>query len=577
MGGIRNYARYVIQRMRVEGAPRAFVLGCRAQRVTVLSQQFRAFNLIWALFQQGHLKEGDRVGVVGGGIGGLTVAAAAMLKGCKIVLTEEREVLMPLQRRNTTRLLHPNIYEWPLKGAEIDSTDFPVMNWVADTAGQVVDALDKEWEGLEAKYHPEVHRHVRVGELEAKGPDGRLILKGDHWESDECDVVVIAVGFGVEPPVHGIALNTYWENDKLEQSVRGPAVPKRFLISGLGDGGCIDVLRLKYSNFNHVRFAATVARLQSLERYKRRLIEIDLRMPQDHQAEYLRDEYRSLSLPPDLAEQLGTLRSDTYVALNGSDPAPLSPRACILHRVAIWSLVMTGRLVYHPGRIDTGAIETRTAPTGIKYMVPLPGVGGKTEFHEIILRHGPRPCLDLFPAIVKGYAGIADNPAKDRTRRKLYPEGFYPPRAAPAPVTEAGPSPSLAHTLQADVGFADVARPPMAIDASIGTAGAVVRAQPGSGAAPPQIMATAEIELLMRTLQTETRAQNYPAASEAARQLDALMAQTDPGCPPAVRYAANRALYDYELYARERTLAGGGSYDLERLGALIRRLENDAP
>jgi hypothetical protein len=57
----------VLERMRVEGMPRACVLGCHAQRVTVLSQQFRAFNLVWVLFDQGRLKGGDRVGVVGGG------------------------------------------------------------------------------------------------------------------------------------------------------------------------------------------------------------------------------------------------------------------------------------------------------------------------------------------------------------------------------------------------------------------------------------------------------------------------------------------------------------------------------
>src|SRR5262249_16254772 len=113
MGKIRNDARYVLERMRVEGFPRAYVLGCHAQRLTVLCQQFRAFNLVWALFDRGYVKAGDRVGVVGGGIGGLTVAAAAMLKGCRIVLAEEDQQLMHVQRRNMTRLLHPNIYEWP--------------------------------------------------------------------------------------------------------------------------------------------------------------------------------------------------------------------------------------------------------------------------------------------------------------------------------------------------------------------------------------------------------------------------------------------------------------------------------
>src|SRR5262245_42967137 len=107
MGKSRNDAHHVLERMRVEGMPRAYVLDCHAQRVTVLSQQFRAFNLVWALCDQGRLKGGDRVGVVGGGIGGLTVAAAAMLMRCRVVRTEENQQLMHVQLRNGRRPAHP--------------------------------------------------------------------------------------------------------------------------------------------------------------------------------------------------------------------------------------------------------------------------------------------------------------------------------------------------------------------------------------------------------------------------------------------------------------------------------------
>src|SRR5689334_342265 len=125
MGKPKNKADYILKSMQVEGMPRVFVLGCRAQRVTVHSQQTRAFNLVWALFEKKLLKVGDRVGVVGGGIGGLTVAAAAMLKGCKADVVEQSQTLMPLQRMNKTRLLHPNIYEWPDPVANNEKTSFP--------------------------------------------------------------------------------------------------------------------------------------------------------------------------------------------------------------------------------------------------------------------------------------------------------------------------------------------------------------------------------------------------------------------------------------------------------------------
>src|SRR5688500_8964868 len=98
MGKPRNSANYILKSMQVKGMPRVYVLGCRAQRVTVHSQQTRAFNLIWALFEKGILKEGSRVGVVGGGIGGVTAAAAALIMKCKVEIVEQRQTLMPLQR-----------------------------------------------------------------------------------------------------------------------------------------------------------------------------------------------------------------------------------------------------------------------------------------------------------------------------------------------------------------------------------------------------------------------------------------------------------------------------------------------
>ncbi len=259
MEKMRPTASDVLERMKVPSLPGAYVLGCRAPLVTVLSQQYRAFNLIWALFTTNLLRAGDRVGVVGGGIAGLTAAAAAMLKGCSVVLVEERQELMHLQRRNTTRFLHPNIYEWPAPESERDTTQFPCMNWKADFADQVVLRLDEEWAALVAEFQPMVYTNRRVSAVEPMGSAGLLILRQQYeWMSEPCQAVVLAVGFGVEPPVPGLSLLTYWQNDDLEQSARGKQSVRRVFVSGTGDGGCIDILRLAYSKFQHAKFAAVV-------------------------------------------------------------------------------------------------------------------------------------------------------------------------------------------------------------------------------------------------------------------------------------------------------------------------------
>ena len=55
--------------------PRVYVIGHKASRVTIYAQQVRALNLIWALNEQNPL-EGKNIVVVGGGIAGVTTAAA---------------------------------------------------------------------------------------------------------------------------------------------------------------------------------------------------------------------------------------------------------------------------------------------------------------------------------------------------------------------------------------------------------------------------------------------------------------------------------------------------------------------
>lgn len=565
----RRSAAYVLKRMEVRDRPRAYVLGCQAPRVTVLSQQFRAFNLIWALFADGRLRAGDRVGVVGGGIGGLTTAAAAMLKGCSVVLTEERQHLMHLQRRNTTRLLHPNIYEWPSRGAEDSATRFPCMNWTADLAGEVVARLDLEWESLASESRPEVHTDTRVTAIRPSGPDGRLVLRqGDEWMSDPCDAVVLAVGFGVEPAVPGLTLDSYWENDKLEQSARGSQAVKSVLVSGLGDGGCIDVLRLKYSNFQHAKFADAVARLPELDRYKARLLNIDRNIPDIGREKYLRDEYTKLNLPGNLAESLGTLRTDTRVVINGPDPtSPLSPNACILHRVAVWALVVAGKVQYQAGRIDKEAITTERVTSGLKYFVPFPGVGC-LGFDAVVIRHGPAPCLTALSEVVGGYSGIRETAAKDKTRRQMYPDDFYPAR-----------HPTPAHPMRTS-GTAFSVTPPDGEPSGKNSAVPIAAEQPMQPAGTARLHAVggaatarlAEIELLTERLVRDTRAENYVPAVESARALDGLLAGPGQTVPHPLWQSGHKALYDFELFARKRIEAGGGRYELGRLQDLVRRM-----
>lgn len=565
-----NDAQYVLEQMEVCTLSRAYELGCGAQRVTVLSQQYRAFNLVWAMFSEGRLKAGDQVGVVGGGIGGLTVAAAALLMGCRVIIVEHRSTLMHLQRLNRTRLLHPNIYEWPDLIADQKATALPSMNWSADMAGQVVDVLDKEWAQLNSKYNPIVRTETEVTNLEAKGADGKLAMMSSTWESELCDAVILAVGFGVETPIKGLSHDTYWDNDKLEQPVRGPQQIRRYFVSGLGDGGCIDVLRLSYENFNHVEFASRFIRIEGLQSLRTELLGIDSRMPATERSRYLKEEYRKLNFPTDLARLLGTPRKDTYVELNGTEPFPYSSKSCILHRVAICGLEMAGRFKYCPGSLDTKRIETRSSSNGIKYMVPDPGGGGSSSFDAVIVRHGPNFCSGLSTKIRESAVGIPEDPIRDRTRRQLYPDDFYPPRKTLQVERSDIVSEAVLETRSDWRGLDDAVSPPIVVETRIQAIANPVRFSATGYAS----VISARIEFLVLKLKEETQAQNFPAAKDAAESLDSLLQKLEAPLLPSLWQEAHSALFDFEMLTRARAEAGGESLDLTRLRELTWRVEH---
>jgi FAD dependent oxidoreductase len=138
----------ILNSMAIDSFEDVYVLGSFANHVTIHSQQRRAFNLIWALFKSGRLKEGSSVTVIGGGFAGLTAAAAAQQRGAGVTLFEKEFALLNLQIGNHTRYLHPNLYDWPQPGSEDESTALPFLNWRAGPSSSVSKTVKAEWESL---------------------------------------------------------------------------------------------------------------------------------------------------------------------------------------------------------------------------------------------------------------------------------------------------------------------------------------------------------------------------------------------------------------------------------------------
>jgi hypothetical protein len=117
------------------------------------------------------------------------------------------------------------------------------MNWSADRVEKIVQDLQKEFRDAVTPGTVEFLPRVRVDDVTAH-PDqvevnwspsrpGPIVVNQRTF-----DAVLVAVGFGLEED----AERSYWSNDNLEHN-QADGGRSKWIVSGLGDGALIDVLR----------------------------------------------------------------------------------------------------------------------------------------------------------------------------------------------------------------------------------------------------------------------------------------------------------------------------------------------
>lgn len=255
-----------------------YVLGSFETGVTVLSQQRRALSLAWALIQSqivptiyGSRTRPPRIAIIGGGFGGLTLAAGLMRKGCSspITIFEKLDTLIPLQHGSDARWLHPHIYDWPTSQSENSSAELSVMHWTAARASDVVVELIQSWSAEAKSYfrntknRPRIYcntHHLRVaptigGRFDVEWSGERRsstntthTLLGASGNREDFDIVILALGFGLEKN----DAHSYWRNETFAQPSLGAPLTS-YIVSGQGDGALIDLLRLRISEFRQDR------------------------------------------------------------------------------------------------------------------------------------------------------------------------------------------------------------------------------------------------------------------------------------------------------------------------------------
>jgi len=390
------------------GEPRVWVLGALERNVSIQLQQVRALNLVWALASTGRLRAGDRLTVVGGGFAGLTTAAAAARLGAKVTLVERGRELLALQRRNVTRYIHPHIHEWPRPEAEEARAGLPLLDWGAGlSAAMAAEVL--------AGFEAEARRAGITVALGAAPCDLARATEEGH--------VVLALGLGVERSFGNLPLTSYWMDDQIATPVAGRV--DRHLVSGIGEGGVIDVLYLVLREFSHEAIARALRDVDGMAPVREALLAIEAEAPVDAldtaaANALLTERYATLPVPPAVDALLrARRREDTAVVLNGPERHPLSPKADVLNRFLISRLLATGILSYRPGKI--AACDGDDAGG---WRVTLDD-GAVIPCDRVHMRHGTVPALAAaYPALWERYAPARRALPFDVPQR-LWPRGFF--------------------------------------------------------------------------------------------------------------------------------------------------------
>jgi hypothetical protein len=407
-----------------------YVVGPFAGRVSFSSQQRRAMSLVCDI-DQDLLTSGDERGlagkdvcIVGGGLAGVTCAVvAAALEGNALIVekTEARggdqeridmnQVLATI-REAGHRDAHPTLNFWPHEDVE-PFTRLPVLNWHEGSceavAQQIVDGLNEI-----ARRNSDGNKFNIVNDCMVEGleptADGKWkITAAGTGAADPAlgypfDIVIFAVGFGVERQATGSTTPSYWvSKDDTVASVSAEAPPQfeHVVVSGTGDGGLIEALRLTFKDRRAGNLDANTMIALADDRLRDRVFEIENRafkLYVDHVlhrstgplspeskneiAVQLWEDYRKLldrkRVADHIINELGRTRTRIpVITLLGQYAHPMELTASPYHRLLTAIAIREGWIEYK--QIDTVV----AAPTGKTVRV------GKGQSAETV------PLLDL--------------------------------------------------------------------------------------------------------------------------------------------------------------------------------------
>lgn len=236
----------VINATRVQG--NVYMIGPYGNRVSFQSQQIRALNLVWALWENhGRDLEGKKVAVVGAGVTGMTAAAGLMKLNADVTIYDSRSETSIQIKDARHRFIHPNINFFPSEALS-HTTDLPFMNWWADQCNNVIERISTSFSDIQKKSKSAqkeiIYKEVVDVQIDTSTNSVEVYTRHqkkerEHQLHDRYEMAVLCTGFGKEKGLTGMPESpSYWQARSSAARLKGATV----IVCGGGDGGIIDAL-----------------------------------------------------------------------------------------------------------------------------------------------------------------------------------------------------------------------------------------------------------------------------------------------------------------------------------------------
>ncbi|SEL80424.1 hypothetical protein SAMN05216382_2683 [Sphingomonas palmae] len=234
--------------------------GFARQNISIVHQQLRCVNLVWALERRKRVKAGDVVAVVGGSFSGLMLAVALSLTTqAEVYLFEKDDRLLPRYRDKGHRHLSPVLnsnflgssFEPSLSSPAFKS---PIFSWSKGRASDVAAQWLREFAIYERDLPIRCLLDCEVLPENVRRCGDKLELVAVSGITSSVpvavDLLIDATGFGEEANPFSLVDHSYWSSGhRLIYDHLVP--PAKVLLSGCGDSGVIEGMHYAMADFDH--------------------------------------------------------------------------------------------------------------------------------------------------------------------------------------------------------------------------------------------------------------------------------------------------------------------------------------